>query len=129
MNVVQVNNLHYRTFVLTECCRTRDPAMPPDVRKRSALPSCGRKLGLRPNKLGIAQNSEAALPEGQRPSAHQTAEPVFFGKTVRHMTQEYDVIVIGGGHNGLVNAAYLARAGKTRAGARAASRARRRGRD
>src|SRR5579864_2598135 len=28
------------------------------------------------------------------------------------MTQRYDVIVIGGGHNGLVNAAYLARAGK-----------------
>ncbi len=28
------------------------------------------------------------------------------------MTQKYDVIVIGGGHNGLVNAAYLARAGK-----------------
>ena len=26
--------------------------------------------------------------------------------------QKYDVIVIGGGHNGLVNAAYLARAGK-----------------
>jgi len=29
-----------------------------------------------------------------------------------HMNQSYDVIVIGGGHNGLVNAAYLARAGK-----------------
>src|ERR687885_748101 len=29
-----------------------------------------------------------------------------------HMNQRYDVIVIGGGHNGLVNAAYLARAGK-----------------
>src|ERR687895_1121842 len=28
------------------------------------------------------------------------------------MNQKYDVIVIGGGHNGLVNAAYLARAGR-----------------
>ena len=28
------------------------------------------------------------------------------------MTNKYDVIVIGGGHNGLVNAAYLARAGR-----------------
>jgi len=28
------------------------------------------------------------------------------------MANSYDVIVIGGGHNGLVNAAYLARAGK-----------------
>ncbi|HET8925663.1 MAG TPA: NAD(P)/FAD-dependent oxidoreductase [Candidatus Acidoferrum sp.] len=28
------------------------------------------------------------------------------------MSQRYDVIVIGGGHNGLVNAAYLAKAGK-----------------
>jgi phytoene dehydrogenase-like protein len=28
------------------------------------------------------------------------------------MSHKYDVIVIGGGHNGLVNAAYLARAGK-----------------
>ena len=27
-------------------------------------------------------------------------------------SNKYDVIVIGGGHNGLVNAAYLARAGK-----------------
>src|SRR5215204_5351440 len=28
------------------------------------------------------------------------------------MQNKYDVIIIGGGHNGLVNAAYLARAGK-----------------
>src|SRR6185369_9968002 len=28
------------------------------------------------------------------------------------MNNRYDVVVIGGGHNGLVNAAYLARAGK-----------------
>jgi phytoene dehydrogenase-like protein len=28
------------------------------------------------------------------------------------MSQHYDVIVIGGGHNGLINAAYLAKAGK-----------------
>src|SRR5829696_9627153 len=32
--------------------------------------------------------------------------------TQTNMTQKYDVVVIGGGHNGLVNAAYLARAGK-----------------
>ena len=30
----------------------------------------------------------------------------------RHMTARYDAIVIGGGHNGLVAAAYLARAGR-----------------
>ena len=28
------------------------------------------------------------------------------------MKQQYDAIIIGGGHNGLVAAAYLARAGK-----------------
>ncbi|MBK8934692.1 MAG: NAD(P)-binding protein [Chloroflexi bacterium] len=28
------------------------------------------------------------------------------------MTQKYDAIIIGGGHNGLITAAYLAKAGK-----------------
>jgi phytoene dehydrogenase-like protein len=37
---------------------------------------------------------------------------------------KYDVIVIGGGHNGLTCAAYLARAGAEGAGARAPARAR-----
>src|SRR6267142_2664553 len=32
--------------------------------------------------------------------------------TEQRMNNKYDVVVIGGGHNGLVNAAYLARAGK-----------------
>src|SRR6201996_9076682 len=32
--------------------------------------------------------------------------------TSNSSTKKYDVIVIGGGHNGLTNAAYLARAGK-----------------
>ena len=44
------------------------------------------------------------------------------------MNSKYDVVVIGGGHNGLVNAAYLARAGK-KFRARAAPRARWRGGD
>ncbi len=38
------------------------------------------------------------------------------------MSARYDAIIIGGGHNGLVAAAYLARAGRTHAGARAAAR-------
>ncbi|MBV8893989.1 MAG: FAD-dependent oxidoreductase, partial [Acidobacteria bacterium] len=29
------------------------------------------------------------------------------------LPSRFDVVVIGGGHNGLVNAAYLARAGRT----------------
>src|SRR5438477_9842038 len=35
-----------------------------------------------------------------------------FPSELYEMTQHYDVIVIGGGHNGLTNAAYLAKAGK-----------------
>jgi len=41
-------------------------------------------------------------------STSEDARPV--SDTGRH-GREYDAIVIGGGHNGLVNAAYLAKAG------------------
>ena len=44
----------------------------------------------------------------------------------RHPRMRYDAIVIGGGHNGLTAAAYLARAGPQGARARAPSRPRRR---
>jgi phytoene dehydrogenase-like protein len=44
-------------------------------------------------------------PSGLRSGARKTAPKLT-------MASRYDVIVIGGGHNGLVNAAYLARAGR-----------------
>jgi phytoene dehydrogenase-like protein len=40
------------------------------------------------------------------------AEILYFIPEFYRMAQSYDVVVIGGGHNGLVNAAYLAKAGK-----------------
>ena len=33
------------------------------------------------------------------------------GVPEEHVAQRYDAVIIGGGHNGLVSAAYLARAG------------------
>ena len=36
------------------------------------------EMGLRPNKLGIAQTERPVLAEGQSPSAHQPAEPESF---------------------------------------------------
>src|SRR5256712_4629141 len=46
----------------------------------------------------------------RRPISHHAAPVQILGRT--SMAQKYDCIIIGGGHNGLVNAAYLARAGK-----------------
>ena len=49
--------------------------MPPDVRKRFALPlRTGTDLGCA-QKLGAARR-DINLPEGRRPSAHQTAQPI-----------------------------------------------------
>ena len=46
-----------------------------------------------------------------RPTAEQTGRPTGGPKVARTADRTYDAIVIGGGHNGLVNGAYLARAG------------------
>ena len=52
--------------------------MPSDVRKRFALPLCGETdLGCA-QKLGVARKFNINLPEGRRPSAHQTAQPSLF---------------------------------------------------
>ncbi|MGB7186441.1 MAG: NAD(P)/FAD-dependent oxidoreductase, partial [Candidatus Acidiferrales bacterium] len=49
-----------------------------------------------------------------RPASPPVKCPFFSHAQSTHgaMPKSYDVIIIGGGHNGLVNAAYLARAGK-----------------
>src|SRR2546428_4015532 len=46
----------------------------------------------------------------RRPISHHAAPVQILGRT--SMAQKYDAIIVGGGHNGLVNAAYLQRAGK-----------------
>src|SRR5256712_4283553 len=46
----------------------------------------------------------------RRPISHHAAPVQILRRT--SMAQKYDAISVGGGHNGLVNAAYLARAGK-----------------
>src|SRR5258708_4482011 len=58
-----------------------------------------------------ADRSLAQAPGGARgPSlAPASCEPL---ECAGPMARSYDAIVIGGGHNGLVSAAYLARAGK-----------------
>ena len=40
------------------------------------------------------------------------ADPILRSTGNSRMTSQYDIIIIGAGHNGLVAAAYLARAGK-----------------
>src|SRR6266702_7826610 len=51
-----------------------------------------------------------AIRRMRRSISHHAAAVQILGRT--SMAQKYDAIIIGGGHNGLVNAAYLQRAGK-----------------
>ena len=51
--------------------------MPPDVQQVSdLLVRVPTKSGLRPDVSGIARTFITMLTEGQRPSAHQAAEPL-----------------------------------------------------
>jgi hypothetical protein len=52
------------------------PAPPSDVRKASGLPSAVTRLRGYAPEMGVAPFHKRAAPEGQRPSAHQTAEPL-----------------------------------------------------
>lgn len=47
------------------------------------------------------------------PTIASASQPDFPGKDSMSQRKQYDCIVIGGGHNGLVTAAYLAKAGKS----------------
>ncbi len=47
--------------------------MPPDVRSALRFRPAQNEFGAPPQQLGIAQKSDGNRPEGQRPSAHQTA--------------------------------------------------------
>ena len=60
--------------------------------------------------------SSRPVPQHNRPHSIAVTLPplavVAFARSAERMPQRYDAIIIGGGHNGLVTAAYLARAGR-----------------
>ena len=77
-------------------------------RHRRNIPNCGSwiaGLRLRIDEIGRSESARSRIRAG-----------------LSAMPQRYDVIVIGGGHNGLVHAAYLARAGRRVARPRAPAR-------
>src|SRR5262245_60610323 len=68
-------------------------------------------------RSSVARSSSETARSGSSPSPETPAAPRLPRGSPAHrmrglMATPYDAIVIGGGHNGLVNAAYLARAGK-----------------
>src|SRR3989304_5678547 len=81
-----------------------------------AAPQAVPRAGARP---GPARGAGEALGEGgaggppppPRPGPRTRAAVLQPGAKARVNRTAFDAIVIGGGHNGLVNAAYLARAG------------------
>src|SRR2546430_7851923 len=62
--------------------------------------------------LGQTAIGPSARRSQRRRNCNRKLPSVHDGNDLADLMKAYDVIVIGGGHNGLVNAAYLARAGK-----------------
>ena len=73
----------------------------PDV----AAPSARASTSSSPSTTSTRQ-SRPTWP-GSRCSTHHERRP----DTMANKTKNYDAIIVGGGHNGLVNGAYLAKAG------------------
>ena len=107
-----------------------------DLRGRAASASAMR--GRRPRSAGDERRSRSIDPSRPvdpcRRQAEHRADALAaggapgrpYGVGMTSAARQYDVVVVGGGHNGLVAAAYLARAGALGAGARAARPHRRR---
>ena len=75
--------------LLDDCFAQKPPAMPADVRKRSALPvRPTMNLGLRPKKLGVAQNREASLRKAKGLPHISRHSRRFLGKAVVEQPQE-----------------------------------------
>ena len=78
---------------------------------------------------GTKLEIEITVEHRRKRAAARVVKKPFFDPERKRRDASYDVIIIGGGHNGLVCAAYLARAGQQGAGPRAARARRRRGDD
>src|SRR4029077_15915817 len=64
----------------------------------------------RGRNLGTCQRSTSAA-DGYHASRVRSAVGAIVARSGGIVPQRYDAVIIGGGHNGLVSAAYLARAG------------------
>lgn len=76
-------------------------------------PKRGRELRTQLRDGGLSLMEFAQQRAGQLEKAPVVAEETKPALSVKARHADYDVIVIGGGHNGLVTAAYLAKAGRS----------------